>query len=58
MIGSIPNIRVESLFKLVVDLLEVTSSMKGQVGLSFITFFGALLRLLGTAYKIMLFVEV
>ncbi|XP_028782169.1 rDNA transcriptional regulator pol5 [Neltuma alba] len=29
-IGSIPNIRVESFFKLVVDLLEVTASMKGQ----------------------------
>ncbi|KAK4254145.1 hypothetical protein QN277_009565 [Acacia crassicarpa] len=29
-IGSIPNIRLESFFKLVVDLLEVTSSMKGQ----------------------------
>ncbi|KAJ7968340.1 DNA polymerase V [Quillaja saponaria] len=29
-IGTIPSIRIDSLFKLVVDLLEVSSSMKGQ----------------------------
>lgn len=29
--GKIPSIRVEPLLKLVVDLLEVSSSMKGQV---------------------------
>lgn len=32
LIGVIPSIKVDSLLKLVVDLLEVNSSMKGQVG--------------------------
>ncbi|KAI4299194.1 hypothetical protein L6164_032675 [Bauhinia variegata] len=30
LVGTIPSIRIESFFKLVVDLLEVSSSMKGQ----------------------------
>lgn len=32
LVGAIHKIRIESFLKLVVDLLEVTSSMKGQVG--------------------------
>lgn len=34
-IGVIPSINVDSLLKLIVDLLEVNSSMKGQVGKTF-----------------------
>nr|XP_027112751.1 rDNA transcriptional regulator pol5-like [Coffea arabica] len=30
LVGEVPNIRVDSLLKLIVDLLEVSSSMKGQ----------------------------
>lgn len=35
LVGSIHSITLDSLLKLIVDLLEVTSSMKGQVGLHF-----------------------
>ncbi|KAI7999884.1 hypothetical protein LOK49_LG09G01288 [Camellia lanceoleosa] len=34
LVGAIPNIKVDALLKLIVDLLEVSSSMKGQVGKS------------------------
>lgn len=30
LVGKVPNVRVDSLLKLIVDLLEVSSSMKGQ----------------------------
>lgn len=32
LVGAVPNIALDSLLKLIVDLLEVSSSMKGQVG--------------------------
>lgn len=32
LVGTVPSIRLESLLKLITTLLEVTSSMKGQVG--------------------------
>lgn len=31
LVGAVPNIAVDSVLKLIVDLLEVSSSMKGQV---------------------------
>lgn len=38
LVGAITSIRVDALLKLIVDLLEVSSSMKGQVGKSFLMF--------------------
>ncbi len=35
LVGTIHSITLDSLLKLIVDLLEVSSSMKGQVGLNF-----------------------
>lgn len=32
LVGTVPSIRLESLLKLITTLLEVNSSMKGQVG--------------------------
>ena len=32
LVGAVPSIAIDSLLKLLVDLLEVSSSMKGQVG--------------------------
>ena len=32
LVGAIPCIKIDALLKLTVDLLEVSSSMKGQVG--------------------------
>lgn len=32
LVGAVPNIKVDPLLKLIVNLLEITSSMKGQVG--------------------------
>ena len=32
LVGAVPDIALSSLLKLIVDLLEVSSSMKGQVG--------------------------
>lgn len=53
LVGAIHKIRVESFLKLVVGLLEVTSSMKGQVGdgggfILYYFCFGSFLSLLGT----------
>lgn len=33
LVGTIHSIKLDSLLKLIVDLLDVSSSMKGQVGL-------------------------
>lgn len=32
LVGRVPSIKLDSLLKLITTLLEVTSSMKGQVG--------------------------
>lgn len=37
LLGAITSIRVDAILKLIVDLLEVSSSMKGKVGKSFFT---------------------
>lgn len=32
LVGTVPSIKLDSLLKLIINLLEVLSSMKGQVG--------------------------
>ena len=39
LVSTIPSIKVKSLLKLIVDFLEVSSSMKGQVGKTFALYF-------------------
>lgn len=52
LIGTIHSIQLESLLKLIVDLLEVSSSMKGQVGFSLLCSFRlVLIRLLPSSCK-------
>lgn len=43
LLGTISNIKVDSLLKLVNDLLEVTSSMRGQVVLNHLKLFKELI---------------